>query len=97
MTIRLFNAQCPSMAWPLYLAVAIRPVVRVSRFTTETWINRHGATVDGGKEGDPLEGLFCFGLKPGKRTAGQAGGSVCLGVRVDGPVNDTGQTRANVG
>ena len=51
MTTRFSNAQCSSMARPFYLATALRPVIRVSRSTTQPWINRHSGTLDSGKEG----------------------------------------------
>ena len=51
-SIQCFNSQCPSMAGPFHLATPLRPVVRVARSTGQPWINRHGATVDSGKEGE---------------------------------------------
>ena len=40
------------MAKPFYLANPLRPVVRVSTSTRQTWINRHSGTLDSGKEGE---------------------------------------------
>jgi hypothetical protein len=39
------------MARPFYLASAPR-VVRVSRSTTQGWINRHSGVLDSNKEGE---------------------------------------------
>jgi hypothetical protein len=50
-TIRSFNSQCSSMARPFCLATPLRLVVRVAKSTRQSWINRHGAAVDSGKEG----------------------------------------------
>jgi len=40
------------MARPFYLASALRAVVRVSRSTTQGWINRHSGVLDSNKEGE---------------------------------------------
>jgi hypothetical protein len=52
LTIRFFNSHCSSMARPFYLATALRAEVRVSRSTTQGWINRHSGALDSGKEGE---------------------------------------------
>jgi hypothetical protein len=51
-SIRIFNSRCSSMARPFYLATALRPVVRVTRSTTQGWINRHSGAPDSNKEGE---------------------------------------------
>jgi len=40
------------MARPSHLASALRPVVRVARFTEYAWMDRHGATLDSRMEGE---------------------------------------------
>jgi hypothetical protein len=40
------------MARPVYCASALRPVVSVSRSAKQAWINRHGGTLDSGKESE---------------------------------------------
>jgi hypothetical protein len=52
MAIRFSNSRCSSMARPVYRASALRPLVGVSRFAKQAWINRHGGTLDSGKEGE---------------------------------------------